>query len=242
VSELLVLQHHPETGPSAFTEVLDDRTSIAPWRLVDLGAGARVPDGFDGVVGIVTMGGPMSVTRPEEHAWMRPELDLLRHAVGAGVPVLGVCLGAQLLGVALGGDVAARHTPRAAYTGLRRTAAATGEPVTAGWPDGAACLLMHEDEVVRYPSEAVPLLTDGEGGTVAWQAGSALAIQAHPEVDAAQLERWVVLDQLTCLLEAAAVDPDELAAEGRRRERFAVPLGRALLGRWIDGPVRDASS
>jgi GMP synthase (glutamine-hydrolysing) len=242
VSELLVLQHHAETGPSAFVEVLDVRTSIVPWRLVDLAAGEPVPGSLDDVAGLLVMGGPMSVTRPDEHGWMRPELELLCEAVRREVPILGICLGAQLLGVALGGDVAARRVPRAAYTSLRRTAAGAGVPATAGWPDGTSALLLHEDEVVRYPDGTRPLLTDGDGGVVAWGVGSALAIQAHPEVDATQLQRWAGLAQLSSLFDAAEVDAVALLEEARRRERFSVPLGRALVGRWIDGPVRDAAS
>jgi GMP synthase (glutamine-hydrolysing) len=240
VSELLVLRHHAETGPSAFVEVLDGRRATVPWRLVDLAAGEELPSTLEGVAGLLVMGGPMSVTRPDEHPWFAPEHQLLRDAVAAEVPVLGVCLGAQLLGAALGGEVAARHTPRTAYAPLRRTAAGTGDPVTAGWPDGAPALLLHEDEVVRYPAGAVPLLTDADGSVVAWGLGSALAIQAHPEVDLAQLERWALLDALNGLFTAAATDPDALLEEARRRERFTVPLGRALVGRWLDGPVREA--
>jgi GMP synthase (glutamine-hydrolysing) len=242
VSELLVLQHHAETGPSAFVEVLDGRRSTVPWRLVDLGGGEPVPSSLEGVAGLLVMGGPMSVTCPEDHAWFGPERQLLRDAVAAEVPVLGVCLGAQLLGVSLGGEVAARRTPRATYAPLRRTAAGTGDAVTAGWPDGAPALLLHEDEVVRYPEGATPLLTDGDGGVVAWGVGSALAIQAHPEVDLAQLERWTQLDSLTGLFEASGIDETTLLEEAQRRERFTVPLGRAFLGRWLDGPIRDAVS
>jgi GMP synthase (glutamine-hydrolysing) len=242
VSELLVLQHHPETGPSAFVEVLDGRRATVPWRLVDLAAGEELPGTLDGIAGLLVMGGPMSVTRPEEHPWFDAERRLLRDAVAAEVPVLGVCLGAQLLGASLGGEVAARRTPRAAYAPLQRTAAGTGDAVTAGWPDGTPALLLHEDEVVRYPEGAAPLLTDGDGSVVAWGVGSALAIQAHPEVDLAQLERWTRLDSLDALFDAAAIDAQALLDEARRRERFSVPIGRALVGRWLDGPVREAVS
>jgi GMP synthase (glutamine-hydrolysing) len=240
VPELLVLHHHPETGLSAFREVLDDRTSIVKWRPVDLAAGDPLPDDLEEVAAVLTMGGPMSVTRPGEHAWMRDELALLSRAVEAELPVLGICLGAQLLGAALGGDVAARHVPRAAFLGLRRTAAGSANEVTAGWPDGAAALLLHEDEVVRYPAEAQPLLVGPDGEVVAWGAGSALAVQAHPEVTAEQLGRWALLEPLAALWARTDVDPDALLDEATRRERFSVPLGRALVGRWLDGPVRAA--
>jgi GMP synthase (glutamine-hydrolysing) len=242
VPVLLVLQHHPETGPSAFREVLDDRTSLVSWQLVDLAAGEPVPNHLDDVAAILTMGGTMSVTRPDEHPWMRTELALLRRAVEAAVPVLGICLGAQLLAVALGGEVAARHVPRAAFLGLRRTAAGTGSEVTAGWPDGAASLLLHEDEVVRYPADSQPLLVGPAGEVAAWGVGSALAVQAHPEVTAEQLGRWAVMDPLEPLWARTGVEREKLLEEAIRRERFCVPLGRAFVGRWLDGPVRAAVS
>jgi GMP synthase-like glutamine amidotransferase len=240
VTELLVLLHHPDVGPSAFLEVLDDRRRLVPWRGVDLAAGEAVPGHLDGVAGVVSFGGPMSVTRPDDEPWMRDELAFLREAVERGVPVLGICLGSQLLATALGGEVAARRQPRAAFLPLRRTAAATGVPTVAGWPDGAAGLLLHEDEVVRAPEGAAPLLVGPDGEVAAWGVGSAVAIQAHPEVTTEQLERWVANEQLADLCARAGIDPAALVEEARRRERFTVPLGRALVGRWLDGPVREA--
>jgi GMP synthase (glutamine-hydrolysing) len=240
VGEILVLQHHPETGPSAFGPVLDDHAAVVPWRLVDLAAGDAVPDRLDDVAGIVSMGGPMSATRPDEHAWMRPELTLLRRAVDDELPVFGVCLGSQLLGAALGGVVAARRVPRAAFTPLRRTQAARHDGVAADWPDGAAALLLHEDEVVRLPAGARPLLTGPDGELAAWGAGSALAVQAHPEVTAAQLGRWVSLEGLDALLARAGTDPAALLDEAGRREGAGVRVGRGLLRRWLEGLVPDA--
>jgi GMP synthase (glutamine-hydrolysing) len=238
--EVLVLNHHPETGPAGFQQVLDDRAGLVPWRPIDLPGGEPLPAALDEVAGVVVMGGPMSVTRRDDHAWMGGELAFLRRAVDGELPVLGICLGAQLLGVALGGEVAARRTPRAAFTAFRRTAAGTTDEVTAGWPDGAAALLFHEDEVVRYPDGAQPLLTGPEGEVAAWGVGSALAIQAHPEVTPDQLAGWLEDATLADLASRAGFDAVALLDEATRRERFSVPLGRALIGRFLDGPVRAA--
>ena len=65
-----------------------------------------------------------------------------------------------------------------------------------------------------------------------------MATQAHPEVDAAQLERWLARDDLAALITDAGVDAEQLLAEAQRRERFTRPLGQALIGRFLDGPVR----
>jgi GMP synthase (glutamine-hydrolysing) len=243
--ELIVLEHDPDAGVAAFEPVLTTRTGATGWRRVDVPAGEPLPTDLDQVAGLVVMGGRMSATDPTAHPWMPEELELLRRAVGAEVPVLGICLGAQLLGAAHGGAVTRRALPRGAYLATARTPGATDDPVVGGWPDGAATLFVHEDEVSRLPDDAVALLTvtDGsegarDGEVVAWRYGSAWAVQFHPEVDAAELAAWTADPQLGALLARAGVDAAALAAEGRTRERFALAHGRALVGRFLDGPVR----
>jgi GMP synthase (glutamine-hydrolysing) len=237
VAELVVLEHTAGAGASAFTQVLDDRTSIAPWRTVDVPAGQPLPTDLDTVAGLLVMGGTMSATSPDDLPWMIAELELLRQAVAAEVPVLGVCLGAQLLGGGLGGEVTRRAHAQVGYRPVSRTDAAAGDPVLGGWPDGAAALFVHEDEVTTLPPDATPMLC-ADGAVSGWRLGSAWAVQFHPEVDAAQLERWTTHDALDPLLASAGVDGAALAEEGHRRERFTVPQGRALVGRFVDAAVR----
>ena len=237
MSELLVLQHTEGAGPSAFTEVLDGRTSIAPWRLISVAAPEDVPSDLDDVAGLIILGGTMSVTEPDDQPWMSAELELLRRAVDAEVPVFGVCLGAQLLGAALGGKVERRDVPEIGYLALHRTEAAAGDPVFGGWQDGAHQLFLHEDEVAELPDGATPMLV-GSDATAGWRLGSAWAVQFHPEVDVAQLEGWAELPALSPLLDAAGVDGDALLEEARRRDRNVVPIGRALVGRFVDAVVR----
>ncbi len=231
-SELVVLQHHPATGPSAFTPVLDQRPELA-WRLVDVAAGDPLP-APDEAAGLVVLGGPMGVPDRAEHPWMDAELALLTAAVDAEVPVLGVCLGAQLLATALGGAVERREVPEIGYLPLARTDAGRADAVAAGWPDGAAMLFSHEDEVVALPTGALPLLT-GSQGVPAWRSGSAHAVQFHPEVTAAQLGEWRTV--LEAMLERAGQDADALLAEAERRERYHRSIGAALLTRWLDVEV-----
>jgi GMP synthase (glutamine-hydrolysing) len=233
--ELLVLDHHPATGVHRFAEVLEGRQEFAPWREVDVAGGTELPADVDALAGVVVMGGPQSVT--EEHPWLADELDLLRRLVEADVPVFGVCLGAQLLATALGGAVVERPTPEIGFVPLRRTEEGTSDELTAGWPDEAATLLWHGDEVSRLPERAVPLLRAGDQ-VVAWRVGSAFATQAHPEVDLAQLERWTGLDELTAQLTSVGTDLETFLAEAARRERFLLAVGLSLFGRFVDGPVR----
>lgn len=230
--ELVVLQHHPATGPSAFTPVLDQRAELR-WRLVDVAAGDELP-APTALAGLVVLGGPMGVPDRAEHPWMDAELALLTAAVDAEVPVLGVCLGAQLLATALGGAVERREVPEVGYLPLTRTEHGRADGVAGGWPDGAAMLFSHEDEVVTLPAGAVELLTGSEG-VPAWRLGSAHAVQFHPEVTAAQLGEWRTV--LEVLLARAGQDADTLLAEAERRERYHRSIGAALLSRWLDVEV-----
>ncbi len=235
--ELIVLQHAVRTGPSALTEVLDARAHQRPWRLVDVGAGAPPPD-LERVRGAIVLGGPMGVPDRDEHPWMAAELELLTTLQQRGVPTFGICLGSQLLATALGGRVERRANPEVGYLPLTRTEDAADDPVFAGWPDGSAQLLLHEDEVVELPDGAVAML-DGSDGVAAWRTPreGSYGVQFHPEVDAAQVATWLADQQHRDHCEAVGVDPDALAEEARRRDRFHRAAGLSLIGRWIDAVV-----
>ncbi len=97
-----VFRHAPTEGPGYFATFLDERR-IA-WRLVKLDEGVPVPGRAGAFAGLAFMGGPMSVN--DDLPWIPPVLDLIRDAVRLRVPVIGHCLGGQLLAKALGGAVA----------------------------------------------------------------------------------------------------------------------------------------
>lgn len=234
--ELVVFNHHPATGPSAFAPVLDGRGNALRWRSIEVAEDEPLPpaETLGGLAGLIVMGGPMGVPDRDEHPWMDAEIALIAAAVDAEIPVLGVCLGAQLTATALGGRVERRATPEFGYLALTRTEAGRADGVAAGWPDGAAPLFSHEDEVVELPDGAEPLLA-GNDGIPAWRCGSAHTVQFHPEVTVEQLEDWrAVLEEL---LERTDVDIDAFLDEARRRERYSIEVGAALLGRWLDTQV-----
>lgn len=232
--ELLVFQHSAQSGPSALTEVLDARAGRRPWRLVDVGGGAAFPR-LDRVRGVVVLGGAMRADDVTEHPWLEQELEILRAARNAGIPLFGICLGSQLLAVMFDGEVAPREKPEIAFLPLTRTQAASEDPVFAGWPDGAAALFVHDDEVIRLPGDAVQML-EGSDGAAAWRApdGSSYAVQFHPEVDAAQVGAWCQRQDKQPRFAAAGVDPARFATEASRRNRFLRAVGLSLVGRWID--------
>lgn len=98
---ITIFRFSPTEGPGHFATFLERQR--LPWRLVKLDAGEAVPAASDPSAGLAFMGGPMSAN--DELAWTAPVLALMRDAIDRQVPVIGHCLGGQLLARALGGTV-----------------------------------------------------------------------------------------------------------------------------------------
>ncbi|HYA47171.1 MAG TPA: type 1 glutamine amidotransferase, partial [Burkholderiales bacterium] len=96
-----IFRHSPTEGPGYFATFLDAHS--VPWRLVKVDAGERVPADARAFSGLVFMGGPMSVN--DDLPWIREVLGLINSAAQADIPLLGHCLGGQLMSKALGGKV-----------------------------------------------------------------------------------------------------------------------------------------
>jgi len=224
---LLVLRHGPLVGPGTLVDPLDGRAGQLPWREVDLDAGADLPD-LAGVVGLLVLGGVMD--HDDADPWLAPERDRLVEAVDTGVPVLGVCLGAQQLGRALGGEVTPLPQVNAAVAPLHRTDAGREHDVVAGWPDGAHGLFHNRDHVSRLPAGAVPLLDGAVPGAIAWRdAGdTVLAVQFHPEATPAGVEAW------SHLHDEPPYDREAFLARVVTTSATVRAAGVALVARWLD--------
>ncbi len=98
MKQALCLQHVPFEGPGVFRQALENRHYQVETLLVPQDDLPATPPDF-----LLVMGGPMSVNDPDP--WIEKELRFIRHAVEAGIPVLGVCLGSQFMAKALGGEV-----------------------------------------------------------------------------------------------------------------------------------------
>ena len=178
---------------------------------------------LEDVDGLVVMGGMMSVADGADP--LPEEVDLLRRAIDTGVPVLGICLGSQLLARAAGGEV--RHSGRSIeWRELVPTEAAEGDPLFGALPEPVPALHWNED-VIEPPPDAVELLARAGEGVEAFRVGDAAwGVQFHPDVDGDALNRWYedFADYM------GDFDVDALKAEDRRREPDQERVSRALFG------------
>lgn len=224
---LLVVHHDEIAGLAHLAEPLAARER----RIVEVDATTdELPDPSDHA-GVLVLGGRQSVAggRDDWADWVEPELSFLRAADAAEVPVFGICLGAQLLGVAHGGEVAPREQAEKAVVALHRTAIGRDDELVAGWPDGAPSLAHHDDEVVVLPDEADQLLLGSDGATM-WRLRSSYAIQTHPEAGATSLEAW-----MEAHLSEPTPDDDALLETARTSDPFIRAAGVSLVLRWVDG-------
>ena len=150
-----------------------------------LRAGDALPE-LSEVDGIVALGGEQTANDPA----LEPQAALLREAAERGVPVLGVCLGAQLLAHALGGSVARLPRRMVAWAPIEPLPEAADDPVLGSLPAGAMALHWNEDGF-EPPPAAVELLRRPGGSGEGFRYGDrAWGVQFHPEVDPANLEGW----------------------------------------------------
>ena len=175
---------------------------------------------FGSFDGLVVLGGRMSVEDTDEAPWL-PELgQLMVGCAAAGVPVLAICLGAQLLAVASGGkvDVAASAGPERGVVTITLRPGAELDPtlgrVYALLGGEFAAPSMHSDAVSELPPDAVWLASSAQYPFHAFRVGSALGVQFHPEAGSQTMCRWAAGHGMTT---------HELAAQ---LQRHAESLGR----------------
>jgi GMP synthase (glutamine-hydrolysing) len=103
MAKIYVLQHHPVENLGSIGDALEG--AALAWQYVRVADGQPVPADMKGAGGLIVMGGPMAVYQTDRYPWLRDEMRLIEDAVKSSLPVLGVCLGAQIVAAALGAKV-----------------------------------------------------------------------------------------------------------------------------------------
>jgi GMP synthase-like glutamine amidotransferase len=183
-----IFRHSITEGPGYFATFLEGRG--VPWRLFKLDEGETVPAAAGDFAGLGLIGGPMSVN--DDLPWIAPVLALIRHAVQGGVPVIGHCLGGQLMAKALGGVV----TPNAVKEIGWGRIDISPSPESRHWlGDMTAFESFHwHGETFSLPVGAVRLAASRYCENQMFALGPHLAMQCHvemtPELIAAWCQDW----------------------------------------------------
>jgi GMP synthase (glutamine-hydrolysing) len=193
-----------------------------------------LPRPLDAYGGVLVFGGAMHADQEGHHPWLREENLFLRRLLDLHIPVLGICLGAQLLAKAAHAPVRPAESSEIGWYPVELTEEAADDPLLAGLPQRFDSFQWHH-YTYDVPAGAVELARS-DVCTQAFRLGdSAWGVQFHPEVTFEQVERWA--DEP----EEVPVDSEALLAETRERIATWNELGRDLCGAFIDVAERVAA-
>lgn len=184
---VLVLQHHPDEGPGTLGDFLRDQGAELVFSHTWQGDDPPLnPNGFDA---LVSMGGPMNVYEENKHPWLKAENRLLTLAARAGLPIMGVCLGAQLIAKALGAGVAGSPQKELGWYEAKLTPSAAADPLCAGLAQVFPVVQWHGD-MFQVPQGGQLLATGAPCPNQAFGWGKAYGLQFHIEVTPGIIETW----------------------------------------------------
>lgn len=180
-----IFQHEPDDPPGNIGVALADLG--VPYAVCRLDLGDEPPCWPAETSGVISLGGAMHATQTREYPFLAAEIRLLRRIVHEGGPVWGICLGAQLLTLAAGGDVYRRKHPEVGWTPIEKV---HDDPLLRGVSSPFVAFNWH-DYSCKLPPTA-HLVAERCGEVQAFRAGGkAWATQFHPEVDVEMAPHWV---------------------------------------------------
>ena len=179
MAHVLVVQHVPQEPPGAIADALT--AAGVSLRLVRPYAGDRVPTELGDARGLVVMGGPMGVYEADRHPFLQGELRLIEAALRADVPLLGVCLGSQLLAAGLGAPVRPSGRQEIGWHEVRLSQAAGTDELWKGVAPDFMAYHWHGD-FFELPDGAVSLASSALTTHQAFRSGRAWGLLFHMEV------------------------------------------------------------
>lgn len=231
---IAIFRHVPTEGPAYFATYLESRR--IPYQIIRIDAGDPVPVDATGYAGLCFMGGPMSVNDPLP--WIAPVLALIRDAVARDVPVIGHCLGGQLIANALGAPVTRNPVKEIGWG----TVDATNHPEVQHWLGGdlGSFLSFHwHGETFAIPEGAIRILSSAWCANQAFVMGKHLVMQCHVEMTESMIRTWCC--QWAKEVEALAGRLDSVQTPAEMEEGIAAKVralnavADRLYDRWTAG-------
>lgn len=180
---------------------------------------------------MVVLGGPVGAFDEPRYPWLAAELRAVRARLDAGRPLLGICLGAQLMARALGAAVRPMGVKEIGFAPLALSE--TGQVSALAGLQGASVLHWHGDQFA-IPDGAQRLAGTAVCPNQAFAVGPrVLGLQCHLEADAGTIERWLLGH--ACELELAGLDPRVLRAQALAHGQALAAAAQRVFGAWLDG-------
>jgi GMP synthase (glutamine-hydrolysing) len=227
---VLSISHQDDAGPGVFADEIRARGhALEEWLFPDGGPPGE-PASYDAVL---TFGGSMHADQETEHPWLRDEKELLRGLIAGRTPLLGVCLGSQLVAEAAGAPAEPAPEPEIGWFDVELTPEGVSDPLLAPLAPRFAAFQWHS-----YRSPLPPGAVALARSPIALQAfrtgARAWGIQFHAEVTERDALSWTERFEEDEKAVEIGLDPDALSASIRERIGAWNRLGRELCGRFLD--------
>ena len=222
-------------GPGYFATYLE-RRSIA-WQVIALDEGAKVQRDARRYSGLAFMGGPMSVN--DDLPWIAPLLELARNAVRNDIPLLGHCLGGQLMSKAFGGEVRANPVKEIGWGEVR---VAANEVAREWLGDLPAFESFHwHGETFSIPPGATRVMESAHCINQGFALGRHFGMQCHVEMTPEMIESWLSTggDEIDASLKSPGVQaPEEIRRGMQERVTALNAVANRVYDRWTEGLSR----
>ncbi len=184
---ILFLKNISIEGPGLLQELAEEQG--VQTAIIDAGEGMTLPRSLDGIDALVVLGGPMNADDEEKYPFLCEEKNILREAVKRDVPVLGICLGAQLLARSLGAEVRKNACREIGWSEVLIESGGQDDFLFKGLPEVIPVFQWHED-AFEVPEGGILLARSRKCPHQAFRYGRAWGLQFHIEVTASMVREW----------------------------------------------------
>lgn len=236
------MQHTPHEHPALIGRAL--LSQGIPFRVIHVYRHEPLPSAHD-LTGLISLGGPMGANDEDEHPWIAPEIRLLRDCVHQSLPVVGICLGGQMLAKSLGGRVEKHSTKEIGWLPIQLNSRGKIDPIFGAAGDAPVVYHWHGDTFF-LPLNAELFARSTACARQGYKIGSHVyGLQFHPEADHALVAEWLnsegAADEIASSLKtydlSTIQDPGTQLRNASIHEGLSAPIATAIASLFRSRPT-----